>query len=151
VATSAPGHTEPSTDDVYALATQLSPGERRRLVEKIAHDLAPVPDVSSTPPPFPFEQIRRLAAEGHPRKALDLVFGGLDQLLQQGDFAACDAVLGAVSLDGLDPMVALGFLVITQRAASALPGRAALVARLREWLPAQVGPGRAEELLRRHG
>jgi len=51
MATSAPGQTSPSTDDVYALARQLPPGERLRLVEKIAHDLAPAPDVPARPAP----------------------------------------------------------------------------------------------------
>lgn len=53
MATSAPGQTSPSpsTDEVYELARQLPPGERIRLVEKIAHDLAPVPDVSARSAP----------------------------------------------------------------------------------------------------
>ncbi len=97
------------------------------------------------------EHVRRLIADGKAREALDVVFGWLDELLRRGDFAACDAALQTVELDGLDPMVALGFLVITRSAAASLRERAGLVERLRAWLPERVGPARAEDLLRRHG
>jgi hypothetical protein len=38
-----------TAEQVYEMAKQLAPAERLRLVEKIAHDLAPVPDTRARP------------------------------------------------------------------------------------------------------
>lgn len=93
-------------------------------------------------------RVHALSSTGHPRAALDLVLQTTDDLLREGQWARCDALLEGVVLEGLDPMVAVGFLTATCVASGRLPAYSRLYARVAPWLRAQIGAERAEGLLR---
>jgi hypothetical protein len=96
---------------------------------------------------FPFDEIRRLVAEGRSDEALDIVFDVLDRWMTEGRFGEVDAVLAAVNLDDCDLTVAMGYVTAGSWAREHLPSYAAFVARVRPWMVARVGEMLAAELL----
>ena len=89
-----------------------------------------------------------MVLEARERAAADVIFCYFDDRLCEGDFAACEATLGAVVLDDFTPMLVVSFLTITKAAAERIPTRGQFVDRARPWLCDKLGTQRADELLR---
>jgi hypothetical protein len=79
------------------------------------------------PPAFPVHELTALLGQGRTDAALDLVFDRLDDLLLEGRFDACDAILRAVAPSQLPPVVAAGFLAATRAADDRLRDARALL------------------------
>lgn len=64
------------------------------------------------------------ARDGSTDSQQDLVFDGLSEFLESGDFTGCNAVLEAVDLSRLASSVRRSILVVSSWAADKLPARA---------------------------
>jgi hypothetical protein len=99
-------------------------------------------------PPDLLEQVYALVREKKERTAMDVIFRNFDDALREGRHEACEAVLNAVDLDLLTPLLVISFLTITKAAAWCLPARSAFVRRARPWLLEKIGEERTTELLK---
>ena len=80
--------------------------------------------------------------------ATDMVFDRFDELLDRGDYAACEHILRRTDLEQLDSNLMVAFLVITLPAKGHLAEREPLYRRVERALTIDRGEDAAGELLR---
>ena len=80
--------------------------------------------------------------------ATDTVFDRFDELLDRGDYPACEHILRRTDLEKLDSNLMVAFLIITLPAKGHLIERESLYRRVRRALTKDRGEDAAGELLR---
>ena len=92
------------------------------------------------------DELYSLVARHDPDSAIDLLFANVDDLLSEGAFRRCDALLKTIDPKRLDSNLLVAALSATKRAAPLLHERPAFVRRVRTRLQ-ELAPDRLERLL----
>jgi hypothetical protein len=98
------------------------------------------------------DRVYRLAESNQTRRAASTIMEYVDGLLHEGEFAACGRLLGRVDVSRLSkyPALLVAFLGITLGAKEKMPlPRTDFYSRARDALARELGPARAESILRR--
>lgn len=103
-------------------------------------------EAKSAPPQW-VEEMYLLVAHRELERAVDLLFERVDDLLLEGRMNECDAILRTIDIDQLDSNLMVSLLSITLPAASELPYRPTLVARVESSFM-KTDPERTAGLLR---
>lgn len=92
------------------------------------------------------DELYSLVARHDPDSAIDLLFANVDDLLSEGAFRRCDALLKTIDPKRLDSNLLVAALSATKRAAPLLHERPAFMRRVRTRLQ-ELAPDRIERLL----
>lgn len=95
---------------------------------------------------FDLEPVYRMVASGEIRKASDILFEMVNDLLLAGEFKQCNDLILSADLDQLDTNLLVGLLAITCAAKEHLPGRPGLVTRVEKKL-LELAPDRITGLM----
>jgi hypothetical protein len=78
-------------------------------------------------------QVETLASEGQTRKALDMLYLFVDDLLKNGEYGRVDQLFSFVDLDRFGLQMSVGLLTITLKYKEQLPSRQDFYRRVRRW------------------
>lgn len=136
-----------------ALPSAGQAGRHLRLVEQLNQRLedteAPLEEDPVITPGVSLmwlDELYSLVARHDPDSAIDLLFANVDDLLSEGAFRRCDALLKTIDPKRLDSNLLVAALSATKRAAPLLHERQAFVRRVRTRLQ-ELAPDRLERLL----